>query len=78
MSACRAFATRCRAPASKEAPGDRLTGQNGWTEVDGCPLYTDDDFPKSVQQMEDILGKYPDLDAFIADRRLPAIRAGRL
>ena len=33
---------------------------------------------KSVQQMEDILGKYPDLDAFIADRRLPAIRAGRL
>ena len=62
----------------REAPGDRLTGQNGWTEVDGCPLYTDDDFPKSVQQMEDILGKYPDLDAFIADRRLPAIRAGRL
>jgi ribose transport system substrate-binding protein len=49
---------------SAEAPGDRLTGQNGWTEVEGCPLYTDDDFPKSVQQMEDILGKYPDLDAF--------------
>jgi ribose transport system substrate-binding protein len=49
---------------SAEAPGERLTGQNGWTEVDGCPLYTDDDFPKSVQQMEDILGKYPDLDAF--------------
>ena len=49
---------------SAEAPGERLTGQNGWTEVEGCPLYTDDDFPKSVQQMEDILGKYPDLDAF--------------
>src|SRR3954463_6624287 len=46
------------------SPGDRLTGQNGWTEVDGCPLYTNDDFPLSVQQMEDILGKYPDLDAF--------------
>ena len=46
------------------SPGERLTGQNGWTEVDGCPLYTDDDFPKSCQQMEDILGKYPDLDAF--------------
>jgi ribose transport system substrate-binding protein len=46
------------------SPGNRLTGQNGWTEVDGCPLYTNDDFPLSVQQMEDILGKYPDLDAF--------------
>src|SRR5437016_1862380 len=42
---------------SKESPGDRLTGQNGWTEVDGCPLYTNDDFPLSVQQMEDTLGK---------------------
>ncbi len=49
---------------SAESPGERLTGQNGWTEVDGCPLYTNDDFPLSVQQMEDILGKYPDLDAF--------------
>jgi len=38
------------------SPGERLTGQNGWTEVDGCPLYTDDDFPKAVQQEEDILG----------------------
>ena len=45
------------------SPGERLTGQNGWTEVDGCPLYTDDDFPRSVQQMEDTLAKYPDLDA---------------
>ena len=49
---------------SAEAPGARLTGQNGWKEVDGCPLYTNDDFPLSVQQMEDILGKYPNLDAF--------------
>jgi ribose transport system substrate-binding protein len=49
---------------SAEAPGARLTGQNGWKEVDGCPLYTNDDFPLSVQQMEDILGKYPTLDAF--------------
>ena len=28
-------------------PGNRLTGQNGWTEPDGCPLYTNDDFPFS-------------------------------
>src|SRR5438128_8162715 len=50
---------------SKESPGDRLTGQNGWKEVDGCPLYTNDDFPLSVQQMEDILNKNPNLDAFV-------------
>jgi ribose transport system substrate-binding protein len=56
---------------SDNAPGERLTGQNGWTEVDGCPLYTDDDLPRSVQQMEDILGKYPDLDAFIPTGGFP-------
>jgi ribose transport system substrate-binding protein len=49
---------------SAAAPGDRLAGQNGWKEADGCPLYTDDDFPRAVQQMEDILAKYPTLDAF--------------
>jgi ribose transport system substrate-binding protein len=56
---------------SKEAPGTRLTGQKGWTEVDGCPLYTDDDFPRAVQQMEDILGKYPKLDAFVPTGGFP-------
>jgi ribose transport system substrate-binding protein len=49
---------------SQQSPGERLTGQNGWTEVDGCPLYTDDDFPRAVQQMEDVLARYPNLDAF--------------
>ena len=50
---------------SAQSPGERLTGQNGWKEIDGCPLYTNDDFPLAVQQMEDLLGKYPNLDAFI-------------
>ena len=50
--------------ASTEAPGERLAGQNGWKEADGCPLYTDDDFSRANQQMEDILAKYPNLDAF--------------
>jgi ribose transport system substrate-binding protein len=50
---------------SAESPGVRLTGQNGWKEVDGCPLYTNDDFPLAAQQEEDILNKYPNLDAFI-------------
>jgi ribose transport system substrate-binding protein len=56
---------------SGSAPGTRLKNQNGWNEVDGCPLYTDDDFPRSVQQMEDILGKYPRLDAFIPTGGFP-------
>jgi ribose transport system substrate-binding protein len=57
--------------SSQAAPGDRLTGQNGWKEVDGCPLYTNDDFPVAVQQMEDILGKYPQLDAFVPTGGFP-------
>jgi ribose transport system substrate-binding protein len=56
---------------SKTPPGKRLTGQNSWTEVDGCPLYTNDDFPVAVQQMEDILGKYPKLDAFVPTGGFP-------
>lgn len=56
---------------SAEPPGDRLTGQNGWTEADGCPLYTNDDFPLSVQQMADIMGKYPDLTAFVPTGGFP-------
>ena len=54
-----------------EAPGTRLTGANGWKEADGCPLYTNDDFPVAVQQMEDILGKYPNLDAFVPTGGFP-------
>ena len=49
---------------SAKSPGVRLTGQNGWKEAEGCPLYTNDDFTVANQQMEDILNKYPDLDAF--------------
>jgi ribose transport system substrate-binding protein len=56
---------------SGAAPGERLTGQNGWTEVDGCPLYTDDDLPRSVQQLEDTLAKYPKLDAFVPTGGFP-------
>jgi ribose transport system substrate-binding protein len=56
---------------SAESPGERLAGQNGWTEVAGCPLYTNDDFTVANQQMEDILNKYPDLDAFIPTGGFP-------
>jgi len=56
---------------SAASPGDPLTGQNGWTEIEGCPLYTDDDFPRSVQQFEDIMAKTPNLDAFIPTGGFP-------
>ena len=56
---------------SAESPGERLAGENGWTEIDGCPLYTDDDFPRSVQQLEDILAREPDLDAFVPTGGFP-------
>jgi ribose transport system substrate-binding protein len=56
---------------SQQAPGDRLTGQNGWTEVEGCPLYTNDDFPLSVNQMGEILAKYRDLTAFVPTGGFP-------
>jgi ribose transport system substrate-binding protein len=41
-----------------------LTGQGGWTEVAGCPVFTNDDGAAGVQAMTDILAANPDLDAF--------------
>ncbi len=51
---------------SASPPGDKLTGQGGWTEVDVSPLYTDDDPARAVQQLEDTLAKYSDLTAYIS------------
>jgi ribose transport system substrate-binding protein len=44
---------------------DRLTGQNGWTEIEGCPVYTNDQIDLANQQMQDVFTANPDLDAFI-------------
>lgn len=52
--------------ADTTPPGDPLEGENGWTEVAGCPLITDDDGTRAVQGLADILNKYDDLDAFIS------------
>ena len=41
-----------------------LNGEGGWTEVAGCPVFTNDDGAKGVQAMSDILAANPDLDAF--------------
>jgi ribose transport system substrate-binding protein len=56
---------------SAASPGDRLAGQNGWTEIQGCPLYTNDDFPVAVQQFTDTMAKNPKLDAFIPTGGFP-------
>lgn len=41
-----------------------LAGEGGWTEVAGCPVFTNDDGAKGVQAMSDILAANPDLAAF--------------
>jgi ribose transport system substrate-binding protein len=44
---------------------DRLTGENGWTEIEGCPVFTNDQADLANQQMSDVFTANPDLDAFI-------------
>jgi ribose transport system substrate-binding protein len=41
-----------------------LAGEGGWTEIAGCPVFTNDDGAKGVQSMSDILAANPDLKAF--------------
>jgi len=43
----------------------RLKGEGGWTEIDGCPLFTNDQIDLANQQMADVFTKNPKLDAFI-------------
>ncbi len=50
---------------SAKVPGERLTGQGGWTEIADCPLFTNDDAAVAVQQMGEILTAHPELDAFV-------------
>jgi ribose transport system substrate-binding protein len=44
---------------------DRLKGEGGWTEIKGCPLFTNDQIDLANQQMADTFTANPDLDAFI-------------
>ena len=52
-----------------------LKGQGGWTEVSGCPVFTNDDGAKGVQAMTDILAANPDLDAFAIEGGWPLFGA---
>jgi ribose transport system substrate-binding protein len=44
---------------------ERLAGEGGWTEIEGCPVYTNDQADLANQQMADTFIANPDLDAFI-------------
>ncbi len=44
---------------------DRLAGENGWSEIEGCPVFTNDQADLANQQMSDVFIANPDLDAFI-------------
>jgi ribose transport system substrate-binding protein len=52
-----------------------LKGEGGWTEVDGCPVFTNDDGAKGVQAMTDILAANPALDAFAVEGGWPLFGA---
>jgi ribose transport system substrate-binding protein len=73
---------------------DRLKGENGWKEVNGCPLFTNDQIDLANQQMSDTFLANPDLDAFIlvggwaqfgpqayaqvTDQVMPKLKSGKL
>jgi ribose transport system substrate-binding protein len=54
-----------RDTAAGEKGIDRLAGQHGWTEIEGCPVFTNDQADLANQQMSDVFTANPDLDAFI-------------
>jgi len=58
----RAQGFRDAVTGQKDLPA--LKGESGWTEVAGCPVFTNDDGAKGVQAMTDILAANPDLDGF--------------
>jgi ribose transport system substrate-binding protein len=50
--------------AGKKGAG-QLKGEGGWTEIAGCPLFTNDQIDLANKQMADVFTKNPKLDAFI-------------
>lgn len=71
-----------RDTAAGEEGVDRLTGQGGWTEIEGCPVFTNDQADLANQQMADTFIANPDLDAFIligvtADTQFAKYRSAR-
>ncbi len=69
----RAQGTRDALSGQKGLPA--LAGEGGWTEVAGCPVFTNDDGAKGVQAMTDILAANPKLDAFAIEGGWPLFGA---
>lgn len=69
----RAQGTRDALTGQKGLPA--LTGQAGWTEVSGCPVFTNDDGAIGVQAMTDILAANPKLSAFVLEGGWPLFAA---
>lgn len=44
---------------------ERLAGEGGWTEIAGCPVFTNDQADLANQQMADTFTANPDLTAFM-------------
>ena len=44
---------------------ERLNGEGGWTEIEGCPVFTNDQIDLANQQMADVFTAHADLSAFI-------------
>jgi len=65
----RAAGTRDTLAGRKGA--ERLNGENGWKEISGCPLFTNDDAAKGNQMMADVLTANKNLDAFVLEGGWP-------
>src|SRR5450631_3750007 len=69
----RAQGTRDSLSGKKDLPA--LKGEGGWTEVAGCPVFTNDDGAQGVQAMTDILAANPKIDAFAIEGGWPLFGA---
>jgi ribose transport system substrate-binding protein len=65
----RAAGTRDTLASKKDV--QRLNGENGWKEISGCPLFTNDDAAKGNQMMADVLTANKDIDAFVLEGGWP-------
>ena len=57
---------------------ERLTGQSGWTEIEGCPLFTNDQSDLANQQMADTFHRQSRSGRLHSRRRLGAVRPAGL
>src|SRR5260370_13711241 len=65
----RAAGTRDTLAGKKGA--QRLNGENGWKEISGCPLFTNDDAAKGNQMMAHVLTATKYLAAFVLEGGWP-------